>query len=151
MSPATRDVKLFLEPLPRSWECRLPSLICTAPAIWLRWIDRPRAMKRQRAGRRGGDSGMALRRVLQLLRISGNWWSKCHSVENSHGLFALFSNNYDPRPLRGPTGQGFIFRYLWEAGAFMSSELQDYGGVICTHKVSRQWRMPSNPLVCQSG
>jgi len=31
MSPATRDVKLFLEPLPRSWECRLqPSLRASA-------------------------------------------------------------------------------------------------------------------------
>jgi hypothetical protein len=33
MSPATRDVKLFLEPLPRSWECRLPPPICTALAM----------------------------------------------------------------------------------------------------------------------
>jgi hypothetical protein len=33
MSPATPDVKLFLKPLSRSWECRLLSLICTALAM----------------------------------------------------------------------------------------------------------------------
>jgi len=33
MSPATRDVKLFQEPLPRSWECRTQPLICTGPAM----------------------------------------------------------------------------------------------------------------------
>jgi len=47
------------------------------------------------------DPGMALRRVLQLLRIRGNWWSKCHSVKNSRGLFALLSDNYHPKPFRG--------------------------------------------------
>ena len=60
------------------------------------------------------------------------WWSKCHSVENSRWLFALFSSRCDLKLPQGQTGQGFIFRCLWKAGASKSFEVQHYGGVIYT-------------------
>ena len=55
---------------------------------------------------------MLLKRVLEQSQLEENWWSKCHSVENSRGVFVLFSDNYYPKPLQGQTGQGFIFRHL---------------------------------------
>jgi hypothetical protein len=36
---------------------------------------------------------MPMKRVLEQSQLGENWWSKCHSVENSRGLFALFSDN----------------------------------------------------------
>jgi hypothetical protein len=53
-----------------------------------------------------------MERVLSLWEIRKNWWSKCHSVENSRGLFVLFSDSYYPQPLPEQSGQRFIFRHL---------------------------------------
>ena len=55
---------------------------------------------------------------VQLLRIRGNWWSKCQSVENSHGLFAVFSDNYYPKPLGGANKGWLYFQILMKIGGF---------------------------------
>ena len=66
MSPATRDVKLFLEPLPRCWECRIASPISTALAMVE--LNRQAASDEKVKIGEGAvrDPGMLLRRVSYL-------------------------------------------------------------------------------------
>ena len=77
-----------------SEECRLQPLISTSH-LTMAALNRQAASDEKVKFGEGtvSDPGMALGRVLQLLRISGNWWSTCHSVKNSHGFFALFSDS----------------------------------------------------------
>jgi hypothetical protein len=91
-------------------------------------LARRRAMEKQRAGKvrwviLACHCGRCCTSVNQRKLVE-----QMSQLKNSRGPFALFSDNYNPKPLRGQTGWSFIFRYLWKAEAFMSSEVEDYGG-----------------------